>query len=124
MGKKMDRNEREEFYTNLTDHVLLSDSTKVMEIMENVVHDPEVNVFDRATLVRELTEAWQAARDDVVIPPNPENAPYVLVNIANPTRQYAFFLDREQAIAMRNANARTGVATRVIDCETAKVVVE
>lgn len=120
----MDRNEREEFYTNLTDHVLLSDSTKVMEIMENVVHDPEVNVFDRATLVRELTEAWQAARDDVVIPPNPENAPYVLVNIANPTRQYAFFLDREQAIAMRNANARTGVATRVIDCETAKVVVE
>jgi len=113
-----------EFYGKLTDHVLLGDSTKVMELMEAVVHDPDVNVFDRATLVRELTEAWQAAREDIVIPANPGNAPYVLVNIANPTRQYAFFHSKEQGIAMRNANARTGVATRLIDCATAKVVVE
>jgi len=120
----MNKNERDMFYHTLTDHVLLGNSTKVMELMEDIVHDPEINVFDRATLVRELTEAWQAARDDVIIPANPTNAPYVLVNIANPTRQFAFFMDKEQGIAMRNANSRTGVATRLIDCATAKVVVE
>jgi hypothetical protein len=118
------KDERDAFYAKLTDHILLADSTKVMEIMENVVHDPDINVFDRATLVRELTDAWQAARQDIIIPENPNDAPYVLVNIANPMRQYAFFLDKEQAIAMRNANARTGVATRVIDCATAKIVIE
>lgn len=120
----MNKTEREEVYMTMTDHVLLADSTKVMEIMEKIVHDPDINVFDRSTLVRELTEAWQAARDDVIIPANPTNAPYVLVNIANPMRQFAFFMDKEQGIAMRNANARTGVATRLIDCATAKVVVE
>lgn len=120
----MDKVEREEFYQKLTDHILMSESTKVMELMEAVVHDPDVNVFDRATLVRQLTEAWQAARHDVVIPANPENAPYVLVNIANPNRQHMFFFDKERGIAMRAANARSGIATRLIDTKTAKVVVE
>ena len=119
----MNREQRENIYHTMTDHILLSDSTKVMEIIETVVHDPDVNVFDRAKLVRELTEAWQAARDDIVIPPNPNNAPYVLVSISNP-RQHSFFINRDQGIAMRNANARAGLATRLIDCETCKVIVE
>lgn len=120
----MNKKERDAFYQKLTDHILLSDSTKVMEIMEFVVHDPDVNVFDRSNLVRELTEAWQAARDDVVIPYNPNHEPYVLVNIANPTRQYHWFRNRDQGIQMRNANGRAGLATRLIDCSTGKVIVE
>lgn len=120
----MIKSDREAIYSALTDHVVLSDPVKVLEIMESIVHDPDANVFDRSILVRELTEAWQAARKDIIIPANPENAPYVLVNIANPTQQFSFFSDREQGVAMRNANARAGVATRLIDCSTATVIVE
>lgn len=120
----MIKTEREEIFVALTDHVLLSDSEKVMVIMERIVHDPETNIFDKTALVRELTEAWQATRHDIVIPANPENAPYVLVHIANPFRHYMFFTNREHGIEMRNANMRAGVPTRLIDCATATIIVE
>jgi hypothetical protein len=115
--------EREAFYTKLTDHLLLSDSTKVMETMEDLVHDPDVNVFDRQVMVRELVEAWQSAREDIVIPANPHNHPYVLISVSNP-RHFVFFLNREQGIAMRDANGREGYTTRLVDCNSGKVVME
>lgn len=119
----MNRTEREAFYTSLTDHALLSDSTRVMEMMESVVHDPSVNVFDRATFVCALVDAWQASRKDVVVPANPNNHPYVLISVANP-RHFVFFLSREQGLALRDANNREGYATRLVDCRTAQVIVE
>lgn len=119
----MNKTEREAFYTTLTDHTVLTDSTRVMEMMESVVHDPAVNVFDRATLVRELVDAWQGARADVIIPANPDNHPYVLISVVNP-RNFVFFLSREQGVAMRDANNREGYATRLVDCKTAKIIVE
>jgi hypothetical protein len=114
--------ERAEFYANLTDHTLMSDSTRVMQLMEKIVHDETINVFDRGTFVRQLTESWQAAREDVVIPPNPNDAPYVLVRIGNPA-MHVFVASKEQGLQMRFANARAGLATRLIDCKTAEVIV-
>ena len=119
----MNLTERKAFYAKLTDHEMLSDSTRVMEMMESVVHDPGVNVFDRATLVRELVDAWQGARADVIIPANPDNHPYVLISVVNP-RNFVFFLSREQGLAMRDANNREGYTTRLVDCKTATIVVE
>ena len=119
----MNVKERKAFYAKLTDHVLLADSTKVMELMESVVHDPDVNVFDRATFVRELTDAWQASRNDIIMPANPHNHPYVLISVANP-RHYVFFLSRDQGLAMRDANGREGYSTRLVDCKTGTIIVE
>lgn len=119
----MNKTERTSFYEKITDHILLSDSTKVMELMESIVHDPDVNVFDRATFVRELTDAWQTARHDIIMPANPHNHPYVLISVANP-RHFVFFLSREQGIAMRDANGREGYNTRLVDCKTGKIIVE
>lgn len=115
--------EREEFLAQLMDHTIMSDSYRVMVLMEKIVQDDDVNIFDRGAMVKQLTEAWRAARADIVIPPNPMGAPYVLVRIGNPAH-FAFFSDIEQGIAMRNANARAGIATRLINTRTAVVVVD
>lgn len=114
--------EREAFLKDLEDHTIMSDSYRVMCLVERLVQDESVNIFDRGTMVRKLVEAWRAARADIIIPPNPLNAPYVLMRIGNPAH-YAFFDNVEQGLSLRDANARAGIATRLINTRTVRVVV-
>lgn len=119
----MERSKVIEEYNELIDGHSLFSGCITMGLIEKIFQNDEYNVFDRDYLMRQLILEWTARHGDILIPPNPQNAKYVVISIDHP--DYHHFTDsKEQAIVLRNANMRAGYATRIVDTTTAKIVVD
>lgn len=92
-----------------------------MTFVQTIYTDPELTVFDRDGLMTRLVNLWNEAHATVIIPPNPNNLPYLVISLDHP--DYHTFTDTvDEAILLRSANIRSGYATRIVETQSGEII--
>jgi cell division protein FtsX len=119
----MNRSDLINEYKEMIDGKPLFSGCVSMGIIEQVYRVEEYNVFDREYILRQLIQEWIRMHEDIIIPPNPNNAKYLVISLDHPDF-HNFTDDKDQAIELRRANMQAGYATRIVDTETTTIVVD
>jgi hypothetical protein len=119
----MDRSDLIVQYNALISGQNLFSGCVTMGLIEKVYHVDDYNVFDREYMVSQLIQDWIMAHETIIIPPNPDDAKYVVISLDHPDF-HTFTNDKAHALELRQKNLLSGYASRIVDTTTATIVVD